>query len=133
LEEKRKRRQANDKRTTSERQANDKRTTRERQANDKRTTSERQATMTVQDIMNKLQKTGTEFVNDPDTIIGMQNQWLDYLRKDLSLDYNPEELKQAFNTTIITIPVVQEQYGEMDVYIGIRDGSITMSTKKWLL
>jgi hypothetical protein len=89
--------------------------------------------MTVQDIMNDLQKVGTEFVNDPDTTIGMENQWLDYLLKDLSLDYNPEELNQAFNTPIITIPVVHEQYGEIDVYIGIRDDSITMSTKKWLL
>jgi hypothetical protein len=78
----------------------------------------------------------TDFVNDSDTVIGMQCDWHDYLIKDVQMDYGKEQLMQALKVEstkcAVPVTVTQDQY-DMQVYVAINDRSITISTKKWLL
>lgn len=78
----------------------------------------------------------TDFVNDSDTVIGMQCDWHDYLIKDVQMDYDKEQIMQALKVEstkcAVPVTVTQDQY-DMQVYVAINDRSITISTKKWLL
>jgi hypothetical protein len=84
-----------------------------------------------------VQKICTDFVNDSDTIIGMQCDWHDYLVQEVLLDFNSEEFMHALRVdtdkNVVCMPVEHENYGEMNVYIRIYDKKIRMSTKHWLL
>jgi urate oxidase len=77
----------------------------------------------------------TEFVNDSDTIIGMQCDWHDYLTQEISVALGEQEIKELLHTkdNIISVEVEHNQYGNMEVYAGIADNRIVVSTKKWLL
>lgn len=86
-------------------------------------------------MLDSIKKICYEFVNDSDTVIGMQCDWHDYLVKEVPFDLDKEQIMQALqlNTAELVVNVEQLQYGEMNVYVAIRDGCITISTKKWLL
>jgi hypothetical protein len=80
----------------------------------------------------------TDFVNDPDTTIGMECFWPDYLVKEVSLDFTPEQVIQTLNVTTteyaIPVHVHHNRYGDMVVYVAIsQNGGIKISTKEWLL
>lgn len=79
----------------------------------------------------------TDFVNDSDTVIGMQCDWHDYLVKEVQMDYEKDQMMKALKVEstrcAVPVTVTQDQYGDMDVYVAINDGGITVSTKKWLL
>lgn len=86
-------------------------------------------------MLDSIKKICCEFVNDSDTVIGMECDWHDYLVKEVPIDLGKEQIMQALqlDTAELVVTVTQLQYGEIDVYIAIRDGCITISTKKWLL
>lgn len=77
---------------------------------------------------NEIQKLCTEFVNDPDTTVGMECNWHDYLIKEVTFADNFGQ-----ENTIQAVPVTHEKYGDMDVYITFRDQNMIISTKDWLL
>lgn len=84
-----------------------------------------------------IKKICTDFVNDPDTTIGMECGWEDYLMQEQALIFSKEQILKAFNVTntenIVAMEVCHKQYGNMDVYIAIYDNVIVMSTKAYLL
>jgi hypothetical protein len=86
-------------------------------------------------MLNSIKKICYEFVNDYDTVIGMQCDWHDYLVKEVHFDMDKEKIMQALqlDTAELVVTVEQLQYEEIDVYIAIRDRCVTISTKKWLL
>jgi hypothetical protein len=77
----------------------------------------------------------TEFINDSDTTIGMECQWLDYLTQEISIALGEQQIKELLHTkdNIIPVEVEHNQYGNMKVYAGIADNKIVVSTKEWLL
>lgn len=79
----------------------------------------------------------TDFVNDPDTTIGMECNWLDYLVKEVPHNFTSEQSMDALglintqNPLIITVN--HEKYEETDVYVALYDKRIVISTKEYLL
>lgn len=70
----------------------------------------------------------SEFINDPDTIIGMECNWHDLLIKEVPFQYNTDK-----ENIIEEIPVINNKYGNMIIYITYRNQKLIITTKKWLL
>jgi hypothetical protein len=94
------------------------------------------APLTYEDI----EKMCTEFINDPDTIIALENYWSDWMITTINLDYSREEIMRALNVTTSEIPVeipVKWTYrrveDEWTMYVAIYDHKIDISTHKQLL
>jgi len=83
----------------------------------------------------------SEWINDPDTTIGMECNWLDLLVAELPLDFTKEQIALALNAIQTedddipcrNIKVKHEQYGLQDLSIAIFEKRIIISTKRWLL
>ncbi len=80
----------------------------------------------------------TEWINDPDTTIGMECFWTDYLVEEIPLEFTKEQLANALVNTETSlgfseIHVEHDRYGEHNVYIAIFDKRIIISTRDWLL
>jgi hypothetical protein len=77
----------------------------------------------------------SDFVNDEDTTIGMQCLWADCIIKEVNVDLTCEQIKNALNTREDTIPITvnHDEYGEMDVYVGIYGNRIVISPKEYLV
>lgn len=87
-----------------------------------------------------IQKICTEFINDSDTVIGMENDWHDMMVQDVALDYSAEDIMKALKVDIsehvVKVPVIFKYRGaeeECDVYVNIYDRKIAISTKERLL
>ena len=98
----------------------------------------RRETMTKTLSRDDIHELCTEFVNDPDTTVGMECNWLDYLVQKIPLpDFSAEQIMQALDLssddTIVCKTVEHQNYGGTHVYLTIHDGYIMVSTKLWLL
>jgi hypothetical protein len=91
---------------------------------------------------NDIAKICKEFVNDPDTIIGMECNWTDYLIWRIKWQprsaYNKNSIMAALNVSsfeyAFPIHVHNEKYGgEITVYIAVYDDCMEISTKEHLL
>jgi hypothetical protein len=103
-------------------------------------------TLTMDDLINIC----TDFVNDSETIIGMENLWTEYLVREFYVDLDKQSIKNVLNVPddedIIqqTVKLYQAPYGnrqwycdygdlDIDIYIAINNYGIVISTKRWLL
>jgi len=89
-------------------------------------------------VYDVIKKKCTEWVNDPDTTIGMECFWTEYLVEEIPLEFTKEQLANALLNTDISLEfpeiyVEHDKYGEQDVYIAIFDKRIIISTRCWLL
>jgi hypothetical protein len=79
----------------------------------------------------------TEFANNSDTIIGMENDWTEYLVKnDIYVNMNQEDIKERLmtNDDVMSVNVRLFNYNtDIDIYIAIEDYALTIATKKRLL
>ena len=105
----------------------------------------------INDInMDALMQVCTDFVNDGDTIIGMENLWTEYLVKEYSVDIDKDAIKNVLNVPNdqniieLTVKLFEGPYGDrewvcaygdfdVDIYVAIHDYGIVISTRKWLL
>lgn len=91
------------------------------------------ATISYDDIA----KICKDFVNDPDTTIGMECDWAEYLILQVRHDYTKEQIMAALNASVndpaISIDVVHERYGDTTVYIEVYEDCIEISTNYRLL
>jgi hypothetical protein len=110
----------------------------------------------IDDInMDVLTKVCTDFVNESDTIIGMESYWTEYLVKEYYVDLDKDAIKNALNVPnvpnvpnqdiiMLTVKLFQAPYGDrqwfcsygdldVDVYVAIHDYSIVISTREWLV
>jgi hypothetical protein len=87
-----------------------------------------------------IKKICTDFVNDPDTSIGMECDWRDYLEREVPLDFTTTEIMKAMNVSYnddntydniiyCYMDVQHEKFGETIVCIGIQDNKIIISTR----
>jgi hypothetical protein len=87
--------------------------------------------------IDKIKNICTKFINDPDTTIGIENQWFEYLVKEHVLNYKKEEIMRILNIDRNDIPtqitVNHSQYGNTNIYITVCENGIIISTKKWLI
>lgn len=88
----------------------------------------------------EIQKLCNDFINDSDTIVGMENDWTDMLVDKIKLDASREEIMQALKVTTcdnaVAVPVKLVYYGkeeDMDVYVAIYDRYIMVSTRECFL
>lgn len=88
--------------------------------------------LTFEDI----QKLCNNFINDYDTILGMENDWADMLVDKIELDASEQEIMQALkvdsNNYIVPVPVKFVYYDKeenRDVYVAIYDRYIMVSTR----
>lgn len=105
----------------------------------------------IDDInMDVLMQVCTDFVNDSDTIIGMENLWTEYLVKEYYVDIDKDAIKNALNVPNdqniieLSVKLFEGPYGDrqwfcpygdfdVDIYVAIHDYGIVISTRKWLL
>ncbi len=87
-----------------------------------------------------IQKMCTDFMNDPDTIIALENYWSDWMITTIDLDYSREEIMCALNVTTsdlpVEVPVIwihYEEYDDWTTYVAIYDRKIEISTHARLL
>jgi hypothetical protein len=84
----------------------------------------------------KLQQICTEFINDENTMIGMQNNWHDMQVKEIPVSLDKQRIMQALETTEDKYHVsVFDEYinDSVDVYVAISNENISIATKDWLL
>lgn len=103
-------------------------------------------TVTMDELKNKC----TDFVNESETIIGMENLWTDYLVREFYVDLDKQSIKNVLNVPDeqdviqLTVKLFQEPYGDrhwycaygdldIDIYIALNNYGIVISTRKWLL
>lgn len=92
----------------------------------------------------------TDFVNNSETIIGMENLWTEYLVREFYVDLDKQSIKNILNVPDdqdviqLTVKLFQEPYGDrqwycdygdldIDIYIALNNYGIVISTRKWLL
>jgi hypothetical protein len=88
----------------------------------------------------EIQKLCNNFMNESDTIIGMENNWTDMMIDKMDLDASKEDIMQALKVStcerVISVPVKFVYDGEEEdtnVYVAIHDGYIMVSTQERLL
>ena len=91
------------------------------------------ATISYDDIA----KICKDFVNDPDTTIGMECDWMEYLILQVKHGYTKAQIMAALNASTadfaIPLDVRHERYGDMTVYIAVYEDCMEISTRDWLL
>ena len=82
----------------------------------------------------------TEFINDSDTIIALENNWLDWMTQTIYVDGSKEEIMKALNVNTadkaVCIPVKFVYRGiedDSEMYVAIYDNKIRISTLERLL
>ena len=84
----------------------------------------------------QLQQLCTEFINDDDTIMGMQNNWYDMLVREIPVELNKNDIMQALQTTEDKYIVhVFNKYmnDSFDIFVAISNNNVSIATKSWLL
>jgi hypothetical protein len=103
-------------------------------------------TMTMDELKNKC----TDFVNESETIIGIENLWTDYLVREFYVDMDKQSIKNVLNVPDeqdviqLTVKLFHGPYGDrqwycdygdldIDIYIALNNYGIVISTHKRLL
>ena len=77
-------------------------------------------------VSDQIQNICYEFINDPDTIIGIECNWPEYLIKKVSFEYNTDK-----ENIVEKISVINHKYAnDNNVYITFRNKMLIISTKK---
>jgi hypothetical protein len=100
--------------------------------------------------MDNLLNICTDFVNDSETIVGMENLWTEYLVREFYVDLDKQSIKNVLNVPCdqdviqLTVKLYQAPYGnrqwycdygdfDIDIYIALNNYGIVISTHKRLL
>ncbi len=93
---------------------------------------------------NSLHNICDDFINDDAVVIGMENDWKEYMVEEIEINLNKQQIKEALYTQddVISVPVIQRGRGigstlphdqDTNVYIAIYDYNIVISAKERFL